>query len=89
MALKRAVSVELAIEQVTVEGFGQRNGFALKLALQRELGRLVRERGVPTGWERASARPAVEIPELHWDGRGGETGLAAALAHKLYEAFDR
>jgi hypothetical protein len=89
MAMKRSVSVELAIEQVTVEGVGPQNGFALKLALQRELARLVRERGVPQGWDHERSGQVIDIPSLQWDGRGGETGLAAALAGELYKEFDR
>src|SRR5262249_32907177 len=46
VAMSRSVSVEIAIDQVTVEGFGSLSVFAFKMALQRELTRLVQERGV-------------------------------------------
>ena len=89
MEVTRDLSVEIAIEQVLVEGFGPRSGFALKLALERELARLVRERGVPAAWTRESSRATVDVPALRWDGRGGEAGLAAAVAHELYAELDR
>jgi hypothetical protein len=89
MALNRSVDVEITIDQITVEGFGAHNPLAFRLALERELARLVQERGVPTGWERGRSTPTLEIGSLRWDGRGAEAGLASALAGELYRELDR
>ncbi len=89
MDVNRTLSIEIAIDEVTVEGFGPYDGFALKLALQRELTRLVRERGVPPAWSREGSRPILDVPAIPWDGHGAETGLAAALATELYARLER
>ena len=89
MALTRAVTLELTIGLVSIEGCGPRNAFRLKLSLERELSRLLGERGLPAGWASGSAPPVVRTDGFRWDGRGGDEGLAAALARHLYEGFER
>lgn len=85
--MSNPVSVDITIEHLSIEGFGRRDGLAVRLALQRNLVRLIQEHGLPRGWATDTARDDVAATGLSWDGRGGDDGLAAALARQLYEAF--
>lgn len=79
--------VDITIEHLSIEGFGRRDGGAVSLALQHNLVRLIQEHGPPRGWTTDTAREEVVAAGLNWDGRGGDEGLAAALARQIYDAF--
>jgi len=87
MDLSRQVRIDISIDRVSIEGFGRHDEFALSLALQRNLSRLVTERGLPGGWSTDVTRADVRSAPLTWDGRGGDEGLAAALARQIYATF--
>jgi hypothetical protein len=78
--------VEISIEHLTIEGFGAMDSFAVRLALQRDLARLVEERGLPVPWTTPGTHADISA-SLDWDGRGGADGLSAALAERLYDGF--
>ncbi len=82
-----ATTVDITIEPLSIEGFAPRDGIALRLALQQNLGRLIQEHGPPGGWATDTARTEVTATGPNWDGRGGDAGLGAALARQIYDAF--
>jgi len=73
---------ELAIEHLTLEGVRPADAQLVREALERELGRLVRERGAPDG---RAAAAAEEVP-VSIDVRVSESPavLGARLAGAIY-----
>lgn len=72
---------ELAIEQLVLEGMRPADARSVGDALERELGRLIRERGAP------DARPPMaEAVPVSIDTRAGESpaALGARLADAIY-----
>jgi hypothetical protein len=87
MEMTPPVTVDITIERVTVEGFGQRDSLGLRRALERSLTRLVEERGLPGGWATDAVRGDVRAAPLRVATDAGERDLADALARRIYEAF--
>lgn len=83
MDLTGTTLVDIAIEHVSIEGFGAIDSAAMRHALRRDLARLVEERGLPRAWQVPGARADVRT-SLDWDGRGGTAGFSAALAERIY-----
>ncbi|MGB8022382.1 MAG: hypothetical protein WCF04_14215 [Candidatus Nanopelagicales bacterium] len=75
--------VDISIEHVSIEGFGVIDSAAMRQNLQRDLARLVSERGLPGAWRQPGARADVRTT-LDWDGRGGTEAFSAALAERIY-----
>jgi hypothetical protein len=75
----RARRTELAIEEVVLEGVRPADAPFVGQALERELARLVRERGVPDGVVEASVPASIEA-------RSDESpaALGARLAGAIY-----
>lgn len=79
--------VDISIEQVTIEGLGPVDRRSFGRTLERDLARLVEERGLPDSWTASGARSEVTA-SLDWDGRGGTGGLSVALAEQIYQGFE-
>lgn len=77
--------IEISIAELHVEGLGAVDEAQLRAHLERDLARVVGERGLPgIVADRAVADARIT---LGWDGRDGTPGLAAALAERLYEGM--
>jgi hypothetical protein len=87
MDLMPPTIVDISIEQVTIEGLGPADRRSMRRALERDLARLVEERGLPDSWIASGARSQVTA-RMDWDGRGGTDGLSAALAEQIYQGFE-
>ncbi|MEU9167427.1 hypothetical protein AB0D34_06465 [Streptomyces sp. NPDC048420] len=83
------VTFELTVGHLTADGVGQCTERVLRAGIERHFALLVAERGVPGEWlsepTDCAARSCVVL-DLGWDGRGGDEGLARALAACLYDA---
>ena len=89
MELTQGTNVEILIDVVRIEGFEPRNASTFKVAMEGALARLLAESGVPAALVAGGSRSTVTLDGLRWDGRGGDDGLAAALAQELYRGFER
>lgn len=87
MDVNRTVRLELAIERLEVEGLPAGNSFALKLGIERELSRLVAERGTPAAWLQDSSMDVLALPAITFDAQTGESGLATSIARALYDGL--
>jgi hypothetical protein len=77
--------IEVRIDRLVVETEHPFDGFALRLRLADAVRAVLAERGLPAAWDRDRGTPVSVIDDLGWDGRGGEAGLAHALAVGLYD----
>ena len=77
--------ITVAIDRLVIETEHPVDPFAFSLALTEALRAVVEQRGVPTSWSAGGHAPVAVIEEFGWDGRGAETGLARAVATRLYE----
>ncbi|MGC5172561.1 hypothetical protein ACPW96_01165 [Micromonospora sp. DT81.3] len=86
MDLTSPTMIEIAIQDISIEGFGFVDGEILQHSLPRDLARLVADRGLPASW--TSGTPLGDLTAtLDWDGRGGTEALSQALAAQLYEGM--
>lgn len=83
----RRANVELHIEELTLDGFDSIDRYGVAAAVERELARLLGERGVPaqleTGFERAHA-DAGEFQLAH---DSTAEAIGAEVARSLYGGF--
>lgn len=72
--------VELHIERLVLEGVSPTDRHAVASALERELGRLIRTRGLPAALRRSGHLRSVtaELPERRRSASGATTGTAVA-----------
>ena len=77
--------VLVRIDKLLVETKQSVNAFALQRALTAAVREVIADRGCPQAWLRDARTPMSVIEGFVWDGRGGEPGLAQALATSLYE----
>jgi hypothetical protein len=77
--------VLLHIGELVLSGFGRGSERAIAKSLERELGRVLTERGVPDGW--MSSRSLEKATAKKMQIRAGENGhsIGERLAHALYE----
>lgn len=83
MELTGQAVVDISIEHLSIEGFGEIDSAAMRRALEQHLVRLVQERGLPGTWQQPGSRADVRT-SLDWDGRGGADGFSAALAERIH-----
>jgi hypothetical protein len=79
------VEVAVRIDRLVVETPQAVDAVALRRALADAVRAVVSERGVPPAWSRDAHTGLAVIHGLEWDRRGGEPGLARAVALSLYE----
>jgi arginine utilization protein RocB len=76
--------VEIRIDVISLEGFGRLDAARLQLGIESELGRLLRERGVPASWSSDRSLRALDGGSFTWQGRG-PADLVSGIAASLYE----
>jgi hypothetical protein len=77
--------VTVRIDRLVVETGHSVDTFALQRALGEAIREVLVERGVPDAWAADICTPVAVVDGFAWDGRGGEPGLARALADRLYD----
>ena len=85
MAVTAPVEITVQIDRLVIETEHPVDGLALRRALAEAISAVVTERGVPSTWQRDASVPLAIVHDFHWDGAGGELGLARGLAVRLYE----
>jgi hypothetical protein len=79
------IEVVVRIDRLVVETEHPVDTFDLQRGLADAVRSVVAERGLPASWDHDVRTPVSVIDGFSWDGRGGEPGLARALATRLYE----
>jgi hypothetical protein len=77
--------VVVRIDKLVVETEQPVDASALRQALAAAVQEVIADRGWPQECLRDTWTPMSVIDGFAWDGRGGESGLAQALAAGLYE----
>jgi len=81
-----AVKVELHIERLVLEGVGPADRLAVGAALERELGRLISERGLPPRLAVTRELPAVDGGRLG-SAPANAAGTGRAIARSVYRGM--
>jgi len=79
-----ADQVTVRIDRLVIDSEYPVDGLALQRALGEAIGAVLAERGMPSTWQRDVAVTLAVVDNIGWDGRGGESGLARALAEALH-----
>jgi hypothetical protein len=79
--------VELHIEELVVdgmEGVGTGDSARLGTSVERELGRLIAEQGLPPRHQQQGRKAQIDAGELMVTGFGATSALGAHIARKVY-----
>ena len=83
----RPRAVELHVGSLVLEGFRPQDRHRIGAALQRELGRLLAEHGVPAGLGAGGAVPALRAPAADLPANASPSLVGARLARSVYGAL--
>ena len=83
------VDLDLRVDELVVAGFGSVDGQRLGRAVERELARLLSERGIPSGLGRSQAVAHVVAPPIELPAAAGPEAIAARVARAIYEGLGR
>jgi hypothetical protein len=80
--------VRLEIEAVVIDGVGPHDRRALAHSAERELERLLEDRGVPPMLARGGEHSSLQGPSLQLERGQGAASLGADVARSVYGAFE-
>jgi hypothetical protein len=85
----RAARIEVEIGELALHGFGSIDGERVARLVERELGRLFAERGLPQSLVQSGDRPAVPRSSFRLGAAREPAAVAAGVARALYGAAPR
>ena len=81
--------LEIHIEALVVEGVSPATGHRIGAAVERELARLLAERGVPSEWLRSIEIPRLDAGSVRLRAAGGAERTGTRIALALDQSFRR
>lgn len=83
------VQIEVEIEQLVLEGFDPRDRARIGAALERELGRLLGEGGVPGAWGAGGSVAHLDAGSFEMTPGGSAESVGASIAAALHGGVSR
>lgn len=81
--------IEVEIEQLVLEGFDPRDSSRIRAALERELGRLLAEGGVPGAWRAGGSVARVDAGSFEVAPGGSAETVGTKIAARLHGGLNR
>ena len=81
--------IELRIDALVCDGFDPVDGHALGRAVERDLARLLGERGLPAGLRQDQTVHAIAAPEIALPAAATPDTIARELARAIYDGLNR
>ena len=82
-------SIELQIEELILHGFAPGDRHRIGAAVERELGRLLSEGGLPAALGQGGARPVLDGGSFHMKPQARPESVGAQVAQAIYGGFSR
>ena len=85
----KARTIEVHVEELVLEGFSAADRLRVGASLERELGRLVRERGLPAALTGGEDRPVVDAGTFTHAPGATPAAAGAGVARAVYRGLGR
>jgi hypothetical protein len=82
-------SIELEIDELVLHGFAPGDRWRIGAAVERELGRLLSEQGLPTALAQVNERPVLNGGSFEVRPNARPDGIGVQVAHAIYGGFSK
>lgn len=79
--------IELTIEELVLHGFSPHNAHHIGQAVERELGRLFSEQGLPGTLSQEGNYPSLQAGPIQLEAHPGVESTGAEIARAVYQGF--